>query len=114
MAVSSILDSTKKYLGIVPEYTAFDDQVIDLINTSFSVLYQLGVGPSEGFAIDDSTADWDDYLDGNALLNMVRSYVHKYVKLHFDPPTNSFATQAMQEQLNELTWRINVAVDPKE
>ena len=47
----SILDSIKKNLGIVPEYTAFDDQIILDINAAFSTLHQLGFGPDEGFEI---------------------------------------------------------------
>ena len=49
----SILSSMKKLLGIVPEYEAFDDQILLYINTAFSVLHQLGVGPEEGFEIAD-------------------------------------------------------------
>jgi len=40
----SILSSMKKLLGIVPEYEAFDDQILLYINTAFSTLHQLGVG----------------------------------------------------------------------
>lgn len=110
----SILNSTKAALGIVPTYTAFDDQVIMYINTAFSTLHQLGVGPDEGFSIEDDMTTWDEYLEGNKVLNMVITYVHMNVRLMFDPPTNSFATTAMKEQMKELEWRINVAVDPKE
>lgn len=110
----SILDSTKAALGIVPTYTAFDNQIITYINTAFSVLHQLGVGPDDGFFIEDNSTEWDDLIEGNKLLNMVRTYVHMQVRLMFDPPANSFATTAMKEQMKELEWRINVAVDPKE
>lgn len=109
----SILASTKAALGIVPEYTAFDNQIIMYINTVFSKLYQLGVGPSDGFSITDEKDTWDDYLEGNKLLNMVITYMHGSVKLMFDPPTNSFATTALNDQMKELEWRINVAVDPE-
>lgn len=108
----SILDSTKAALGIVPEYTAFDNQVIMYINTAFSVLHQLGVGPDDGFMIEDSSTTWDELTGGSKLLNMVITYVHLSVKLMFDPPMNSFATTAMKEQQKELEWRINVQVDP--
>lgn len=108
----SILGSTKAALGIVPEYKAFDNQVLMYINTAFSTLYQLGVGPEDGFAVEDEETTWDEYLDSNKLLNFVITYVHMSVKLMFDPPMNSFATTAMKEQLKELEWRINVTVDP--
>ncbi len=110
----SILDSTKASLGIYKDYKDFDDQIIMYINTAFSTLYQLGVGPSDGFAIDDSSTTWDEYLNENKLLNFVISYVHMNVRLMFDPPVNSFAVDALKKQIDELTWRINVAVDPGE
>lgn len=109
----SILDSTKAALGIVPDYDAFDNQLIMYINTTFSTLHQLGVGPDEGFFIEDNTATWTDFLEGKRLLNMVITYVHMNVRLMFDPPANSFATTAMKEQMKELEWRINVQVDPE-
>ena len=108
----SILDSTKAALGIVPTYDAFDNQLIMYINTAFSTLHQLGVGPDEGFFIEDNTATWTDFLNGKRLLNMVITYVHMSVRLMFDPPANSFATTATKEQMKELEWRINVQVDP--
>lgn len=108
----SILASTKAMLGIVPEYTAFDNQIIMYINTTFSTLHQLGVGPDEGFSIEDGDTTWDELLQGRKLLNLVITYVHMNVKLMFDPPANSFATTAMKEQMKELEWRINVMVDP--
>ena len=109
----SILGSTKAALGIVPEYTAFDNQVLMYINTSLATLYQLGVGPEDGLMIDDESTTWDELTGGNRLLNLVITYVHLSVKLMFDPPMNSFATTAMKEQMKELEWRINVLVDPK-
>ena len=44
-----ILPSIKKLLGINPEYTAFDNDIIIHINTVFGILNQLGIGPAEGF-----------------------------------------------------------------
>lgn len=34
------------------------------------------------------------------------------VKLLFDPPLSSSTVEAMKSQINELEWRLNVAVDP--
>lgn len=110
---SSILGSTKAMLGIVPEYTAFDDQIIMLINTQFSTLFQLGVGPDDGYEIEGYDETWKDYLNDNKLLNLVITFVHLNVRLMFDPPTNSFAVDAIKKQIDEYTWRINVMVDPE-
>ena len=47
-----ILPSIKKLLGINPEYTAFDTDIIIHINTVFGILNQLGIGPAEGFYVE--------------------------------------------------------------
>ena len=57
----SILKSVKKILGIYPDDDSFDLDVITHINSAFSVLHQLGVGPSDGFYIEDEEAVWDDF-----------------------------------------------------
>lgn len=108
----SILISTRVYCGIVREVDVFDDRLIPLINSAFATLYQLGLGDVEGFEIEDETAKWSDVLHGKKLLNLVKSYVHMYVQLVFDPPNNSFATESVKERLKEYEWRINVILDP--
>jgi hypothetical protein len=107
----SILESTKTAMGIVPEYDAFNDQLLKLINSAFSTLSQIGIGPDDGFFIEDESTTWDEFLDGKRILNFVIQYVHIYVRLSFDPPQNSFAVQSMKQQLDELTWRINVQAE---
>lgn len=107
----SILESTKAAMGIVPEYDSFNNQLIMLINSAFSTLSQLGIGPDDGFVIEDSSTTWDEFLNGKRILNFVIQYVHIYVRLGFDPPQNSFAVQSMKQQLDELTWRINVQAE---
>ena len=105
----SILKSVKKNLGLVPEYTPFDEMVLTHINTAFSTLYQLGVGPTTGFAIEDDTTTWDDFIAGDiSIVNACKTYVYLRTRLLFDPPPTSFALQAMKEQLVEYEWRISV------
>lgn len=106
--LKSILDSTKQVLGIEPDYTAFDQDVIMAINSAFSTLNQLGVGPEEGFFISDKTTEWDEFIGDDIRLNAVRTYVCLRVRLIFDPPATSFAIQAIEKQIEELAWRINV------
>lgn len=109
----SILNSVKKYCNVDPSYDVFDDQLIPLINGSLNTVAQLGAGISS-FSISDATATWDDFLgESRATLHNVESLVKIKVRLMFDPPSNSFVTDALRKEADELTWRINVQVDPK-
>lgn len=105
----SILTSTKKILGLSSDYTAFDTDIVMHINTAFSTLTQLGVGPVAGFMIEDATAVWDDFIpDGDLQYNSVKSYVYLRTRLLFDPPSTSYLIASFEEQLKELEWRLNV------
>lgn len=104
----SILTSTKKILGIEESYTAFDEDIILHINSVFSILNQLGIGPDDGYAIGDSSDTWDDFLGDDVRMNSVKTYVYLRVRLLFDPPTTSYLINSMNEQVKELEWRLNV------
>jgi hypothetical protein len=109
--MDSILTSIKKLLGIEAEYEHFDPDIIMHINTAFMILTQLGVGPSEGFAIEDETSVWSDFLPANPRLESVKSYIYLKVKLLFDPPLSSSVIESINRSINELEWRLNVAVE---
>jgi len=108
---SSILTSIKKLLGLTEEYQSFDQDIIMHINTVLGILTQLGVGPVEGFAIEDETATWSDYLGDDNRLSMVKSYIYLKVKTLFDPSLTSTVNEAINRNISELEWRLNVAVD---
>lgn len=106
---TSILNSTKKVLGIAEDYTAFDEDIIMHINTAFATLTQLGIGPSSGFMIQDESAVWADFLGVTVdeQFNAVKSYIYLCVRLLFDPPTTSYVIEAYERQLREMEWRLN-------
>ena len=110
---SSILTSIKKLLGIAEEDISFDQDIIMHINTVFAILAQLGVGPANGFSIEDDEAIWSDYLGNATNLELVKSYIYMKVRSIFDPPTSSILADAMNKNISELEWRINTTVDPK-
>ena len=111
--MESILTSIKKLLGIAEEYEHFDNDIIMHINSVFMILTQLGVGPSKGFVITDSSASWDDFLpEGGEKLQAIKTYMYMKVRLMFDPPTSSAVMESMNRMVNEFEWRLNVAVDP--
>ena len=109
--MDSILTTIKKLLGIGTEYTHFDSDIIVHINTVFMALTQMGVGPPEGFAIEDDSALWEDFITDSTKLQAVKTYVYLKVKLIFDPPLTSSVMEAMNHQISECEWRLNVAVE---
>lgn len=109
--MDSILTSIKKLLGIEEDYIQFDSDIIMHINTVFLNLAQLGVGPTEGFMIEDDVASWYDFIGDSTELQAVKTYVYLKVKLLFDPPLSSSVVESMNRMISELEWRLNVAVD---
>lgn len=105
---NSILKSTKKILGLSDTYDAFDLDILTHINSVFSELDQLGIGPTGGFFIDDDSATWDDFLVPTNQLASVRTLMFLKVRLLFDPPATSFLIDALDKQIQKLEWRLNV------
>lgn len=109
---NSILVSIKKLLGLSAEYTPFDPDVIMHINSVFSTLTQLGVGPKEGFSIVDETNTWDQFIsDEDPRYNSIRSYIFLKVKLLFDPPTSTAVLQSYEKMASEYEWRLNTTAE---
>ncbi len=109
--MESILTSIKKLLGIAEEDTNFDQDLIMHINSVFMILTQLGVGPSKGFAIKDENDIWSDFIPEQSSLEAVKSYVYMKVRLMFDPPLSSAVADAINRNISELEWRLNVGAE---
>lgn len=105
--MTNILDSIKKLLGISSDYDDFDTDIIMHINSVLSTIAQIGVGPKEGFTIDQSSV-WSEFIVDSLTLNLVKSYVYLKVRLLFDPPQSSAVLNAINAQISELEWRISV------
>lgn len=108
---TSILTSIKKLLGVAEDYAEFDEDIMTHINSVFLNLTQLGVGPEEGFMIENDTAEWGDFINDSVQLQAVKTYVYLKVKLLFDPPLSSSVTESINRMIAELEWRLNAAVD---
>ena len=107
----SILTSIKKLAGMDSDYDPFDTDLIIFINSVFSALAQLGVGPSSGFSIDDDTAVWSEFIEDPVQLGFVKTYIYLKVRLVFDPPDNSTVIKSYEDQIKQLEWRLNVAAE---
>ena len=108
----SILMTIRKLVCGDPYADHFDTDLLVHINACFSILNQLGVGPENGFVVTDDTQSWSSYIADNYILNMVKTYVMLKVKKIFDPPLTSSVLEAMDKEISQLEWRLNVAVDP--
>lgn len=105
----SILKDVKKNLGLDAGYKAFDHDVLTHINTSFFTLNQLGIGPTEGFEVEDETTRWVDFVDGHltvAARNALKTYIYLKVRSIFDPPGTPHHITAIKEQIEELEHRL--------
>ena len=109
--MESILETIKKLIGPSASYDIFEPDLITNINSAFFSIHQLGV-TEEPFVITGKDETWDEF-HADTDLEAVKTYIYLKVRMFFDPPTHSALISAMNEQIKELEWRINVAVDPK-
>lgn len=104
----SILSSVKKMLGLPEEYEAFDLDIITHINSIFTILTQIGVGPKDGFMIENKDTLWSDYISDMKLYQLVKSYMLLRVRLIFDPPASSSVLESYKTQINEYECRLRI------
>lgn len=109
--MESILTSIKKLLGIEAEDTHFDPDIIMQINMALMSISQLGVGPSTGFVITGKGEVWLDLLGDRKDIESAKSYIYLKVRLIFDPPSSGVLIEAIERQIRELEWRLNIQVD---
>ena len=109
--MDSILATVKKSIGIFEDDDHFDPDLIVHINSVFQILKQLGVGPVEGFRIEDATAKWKDCVEDETKFSMVKTYIGLKVKLLFDPPQSTALIESMERLVSEMEWRLNVEAD---
>lgn len=108
----SILLSIKKLIGLDRDYDAFDDDLIIHINSVFMILNQLGVGGKNTFVISGEDDTWDSFFaECKVTPSLVRSYIYLKVRLLFDPPNTGVLHEAMERQIAEFEWRLNVECD---
>ena len=107
--MESILNSIKKLLGIADDYTPFDPDIIIHINSVFSILTNLGVGPDSGYKIVDANNTWDEFIsESDSRYSMLKTYVYQKVRLLFDPPLTTNHIEALNKSVAELEWRLQI------
>ena len=109
----SILTTIKNMLGPVSAYDAFDDELVNFINSVLFSLCQIGVGPATPFVITASGGEtWSDFLGDKApMFEAVKTYIYAKTRIVFDPPSSSFALSALKEEADMYEWRLNVMAE---
>lgn len=103
--LESILLTIRQMIGPSASYSVFDTDLIVNINSAFSRLCQLGVGPSEPFAITGEDETWDEFIT-NSYQQEIKQYVYLKTKLVFDPPASSTVLNAYEKQIEMLEWTL--------
>lgn len=104
----SILTSTKQILNISAADTAFDQDILTLINSTLSTVNQLGIGDAATMFVEDNTKTWTQLSLPPEQTHMLKTYVFLQTRIVFDPPPTSFALAALKEQAEEFQWRLSL------
>jgi len=105
--VDSILETVKKMLGLPKTMESFDMDIIIHINSIFSILTQMGVGPKNGFKITGYNDLWSSYINADNLkYEQIKTYMYLKVRSLFDPPSNGNILEAMNRSITELEYRL--------
>lgn len=97
-------------MGIEPDDTAYDTDIVVYINGVLMVLNQLGIGSDKTFAIADASATWYDFLGENDDIEAVKTFIYLKVRLVFDPPTGG-VLDALERMAKEYEWRLTVIAE---
>ena len=113
MSGYGIFTDVKSGLGLDPEDTGFDSELLFSINAAISLIRQQGVGVD--LEVKGDEEKWLDLVPdaSNELLGMVKEFVRLHVKIIFDPPAPS-TLKVMEEVKSELIWRIHVSFEEVE
>ena len=107
MLTDKILDTIKQLLGgaMLSSDTSFDTDVLTHINFAINRLHQIGLPLANKFVC-DSTSKWEDLIEDDSNLEMVKTYIYAKCKKVFDPPQSATHMQALNDIINETEWCI--------
>lgn len=102
----NILASVKKMNNVLEDDTSFDQDLIMYINSALMVVMQEWHGMDHAFRLEDGTETWDEILGEDGDYEGLKELIGLKVRMMFDPPTSSTASQAISEQIKDLEWRM--------
>lgn len=101
-----ILASIKNLLGVMDDYTPFDEQIKVHINSVFMTLHQIGIGPEQPFVIYTGDERWKEFTGGDYDFQSVKTYVYLKLREVWDPPTVGVVSNSYEKQIREHEWRL--------
>ena len=101
----SILKTIRKMIGPSASYEVFDTDLIIDINSAFSRLCQLGIGPGMPFKIHGEEETWDDFMSTD-MPEEVKQYVYLKTRMIFETPSSGTVLNALQAQIDMLEWTL--------
>ena len=107
----SILADVRRSAGAEEWDTAFDEELIDYTNSVFMILTQMGLGPAEGYVIEDEDNQWSEFIPDPIKYRLVKTYIGLKVRLLFDPPLSSAVIEVIKNQIAECEWRLTAAAE---
>lgn len=107
----SILRTIKLMLGLTDEITSFDEELKVHINSLFTILNQLDCISDDGFRITGYDETWGQLTDKVTIAEMIKEFMYLKVRMVFDPPGSSVVSDAFNQRIAELEWRMNVQAE---
>lgn len=108
----SILKSIRKLIGPEDDYTHFDPDITIHINSAINRLYQLGVESAKNFRVTSEDETWGELFGSDdEVIDMCKTLIYYKVKMGFDPPTSSIASEAFKTEIDKQEWLISVWVE---
>lgn len=106
--LDSVLCTVRVSCGLESDDDSFDNELILFTNSVFSTLHQMGVGPKKPFKISSDEEQWNDFMNNDERLEMVKTFVGEKVRLIFDPPSSSYALESLKAIVKEDEWRLYI------
>lgn len=108
----SILKSIRKLIGPEDDYTHFDPDITIHINSAINRLYQLGIESAKNFRVTSEDETWGELFGSDdEVIDMCKTLIYYKVKMGFDPPTSSIASEAFRTEIDKQEWLISVWVE---
>lgn len=107
----SILRTIKLMLGLTDDITSFDEELKVHINSLFTILNQLDCISDDGFRITGYDETWGQLTDQITIAEMIKEFMYLKVRMIFDPPGSSVVSDAFNQRIAELEWRMNVQAE---